>query len=71
MAVSVEEQISIQRIVSALEGIQEELRLTREQNAAAAKINEFNLRQIEAMTQGGIVGAMIVPPGASGPRKLT
>lgn len=64
------DELQVQRIISALEGIQEELRLTREQNAAAAKINEFNLRQIEAMTQGGIVGA-VLHPGSVGPRKLS
>ena len=62
-------------IKQGLDRIAEELRLTRESNERllepAQKINEMNLKHLEAVMGGGIVGAVVVPGGNPGPRKLT
>ena len=67
----IEQPIGIE-IVRALQDIREELKLLREDYQAAKKINDFNLKQLEAITSGGIVGVNAMPAGPPerGPRRM-
>ena len=61
----------VQKLVDAIDRNTDELRAKREldENCAGAKINEHNLKVIEAMTGGGVIGATIVPPGGGPPQR--
>lgn len=56
--------ITFNRVAEEIAGFREETK-----HSAAAKINERNLKALEAM-EGGIVGGVLMPPGSAGPRRI-
>lgn len=58
-------------IAKAMYAVRDEIAALRQAYEPARLINEFNWKQIESITQGGIVGVNAMPgPPPNGPRRM-